>query len=106
KIMLADAKLSSLDARVFDVVTRAVDQGLVVDNGRISDLAGKSLSNGQFPLKHAEFPFQIVSGQLGMVDVSTESKEAGMSLTGMVDPTNRSAHEQENTLAGTQYRRS
>ena len=90
KIMLADAKLSSLDARVFDVVTRAVDQGLVVDNGRISDLAGKSLANGQFPLKHAEFPFQIVSGQLGMVDVSTESKEAGMSLTGMLDLTNGS----------------
>ena len=90
KIMLADAKLSSLDARVFDVVTRAVDQGLVVDNGRISDLAGKSLANGQFPLKHAEFPFQIVSGQLGMVDVSTESKEAGLSLTGMLDLTNGS----------------
>ena len=90
KIMLADAKLSGLDARVFDVVTRAVDQGLVVDNGRISDLAGKSLANGQFPLKHAEFPFQIVSGQLGLVDISTESKEAGLSVTGMLDLTNGS----------------
>jgi uncharacterized protein involved in outer membrane biogenesis len=90
KIMLADAKLSGLDARVFDVVTRAVDRGLVVDNGRISDLAGKSLANGQFPLKHAEFPFQIVSGQLGLVDISTESKEAGLSVTGMLDLTNGS----------------
>ena len=90
KAMLADARLFGLDARVFDVVTRAVDQGLVVDNGRISDLAGKSLANGQFALKHAEFPFQIVSGQLGMVDVSSESKEAGMSVTGMLDLTNGS----------------
>jgi large subunit ribosomal protein L24 len=90
KIMLADAKLSGLDARVFDVVTRAVDQGLVVDNGRISDLAGKSLANGQFPLKHAELPFQIVSGQLGLVDISTESKGAGLSVTGMLDLTNGS----------------
>ena len=90
KIVLADAKLFSLDARAFDVITRAVDQGLVVDNGRISDLAGKSLANGQFSLKHAEFPFQIASGQLGLADVSVESKEAGLSVTGMLDLTNGS----------------
>lgn len=90
KIVLADAKLFSLDARVFDVITRAVDRGLVVDNGRISDLAGKSLINGQFSLKHAEFPFQITSGQLGLADVSVENKEAGLSVTGMLDLTNGS----------------
>jgi hypothetical protein len=90
KIVLADAKLFSLDARVFDVITRAVDRGLVVDNGRISDLAGKSLTNGQFSLKHAEFPFQVASGQLGLADVSVESKEAGLSVTGMLDLTNGS----------------
>ena len=48
KIVLADGKIAGLDARVFDVITRAVDQGLVVDTGRISDLARKSLPNGQF----------------------------------------------------------
>jgi large subunit ribosomal protein L24 len=90
KIVLAGAKLFSLDARVFDVITRAVDRGLVVDNGRISDLAGKSLTNGQFSLKHAEFPFQITSGQLGLADVSVENKEAGLSVTGMLDLTNGS----------------
>jgi large subunit ribosomal protein L24 len=90
KIVLADAKLFSLDTRVFDVITRAVDRGLVVDNGRISDLAGKSLTNGQFTLKHAEFPFQVASGQLGLADVSVESKEAGLSVTGMLDLTNGS----------------
>jgi large subunit ribosomal protein L24 len=90
KIVLADAKLFNLDPRAFDVITRAVDQGLVVDNGRISDLAGKSLANGQFSVKHAEFPFQIASGQLALADVSVESKEAGLSVTGMLDLTNGS----------------
>jgi uncharacterized protein involved in outer membrane biogenesis len=90
KIVLTDAKLFSLDPRVFDVIARAVDQGLVIDNGRISDLAGKSLINGQFSLKHAEFPFQITSGQLGLADVSVASKEAGLSVTGMFDLTNGS----------------
>src|SRR5262249_34001383 len=84
---LTDAKLFSLDPRVFDVITRAVDQGFVVDNGRISDLAARSLINGQFSLKHAEFPFQIASGQLGLADVSLESKGAGLSVTGMLDLT-------------------
>ena len=90
KIVLTDAKLFSLDPRVFDVIARAVDQGLVIDNGRISDLAGKSLINGQFSLKHAEFPFQSTSGQLGLADVSVASKEAGLSVTGMFDLTNGS----------------
>jgi hypothetical protein len=90
KIALTDAKLFSLDPRVFNVISRAVDHGLVIDNGRISDLAGKSLINGQFFLKHAEFPFQITSGQLGLADVSVESKAAGLSVTGMIDLTNGS----------------
>jgi len=90
KIVLTDAKLFSLDPRVFGVIARAVDQGLVIDNGRISDLAGKSLINGQFSLKHAEFPFQSTSGQLGLADVSVESKEADLSVAGMFDLTNGS----------------
>jgi uncharacterized protein involved in outer membrane biogenesis len=90
KILLAVGKITGLDARVFDVITRAVDQGLVVDTGRISDLAGKSLANGQFSLKRAESALQITSGQLGLTDVSVESKDSGLSVTGTLDLTDGS----------------
>ena len=90
KIVLADGKIAGLDARVFDVITRAVDQGLVVDTGRISDLAGKSLPNGQFTLKRVESGLQITSGQLALSDASVEAKDSGLSVTGTLDLTDGS----------------
>lgn len=90
KIVLADGKIAGLDARVFDVITRAVDQGLVVDTGRISDLARKSLPNGQFILKRVESGLQINSGQLALSDASVEAKDSGLSVTGTLDLTDGS----------------
>ena len=52
-IVLTDSQVVGLDPRTFDAVTRAVDQGLPIETGRISDLVGKSLE-GQLSLKRAE----------------------------------------------------
>jgi len=90
KIMLADGQIAGLDPHVFDAVTRAVDQGLVIEPNRISDLVGKSLAGGRLPIKRAESVINIGSGQLRLGDVSVESKEATLSVAGTLDLTDGS----------------
>jgi uncharacterized protein involved in outer membrane biogenesis len=90
KIVLVDGRIASLDPRTFDAVTRAVDQGLVIEPGRISDLAGKSLEGGQLSLKRAESVLQIASGQIRLANVSVESKDAPLSVASTLDLTDGS----------------
>jgi hypothetical protein len=72
------------------VVTRAVDQGLIIDNGRISDLAAKSLDAGQLSVKRAESVLQIASGQVRLTSVSVDSKDAPLSAVSTLDLTDGS----------------
>ena len=87
KIVLADGRMVSLDPRAFDAVTRAVDQGLVIDGGRISDLAGKSLDSGQLSVKRAESELQIAAGQVRLATAAVQSKDASLSVAGTLDLT-------------------
>jgi uncharacterized protein involved in outer membrane biogenesis len=90
KAVLINGRIASLDPRAFDVVTRAVDQGLIIDNGRISDLAAKSLDAGQLSVKRAESVLQIASGQVRLTSVSVDSKDAPLSAVSTLDLTDGS----------------
>jgi len=90
KIVLANGQLAGLDPRAFDAVTRAVDQGLVVETARISDLVSKSLDAGSLTVKRAESTLSVASGQLRLNDVVIESKDAALSVTGAFDLTDGS----------------
>jgi large subunit ribosomal protein L24 len=90
RIVLVDGRIASLDPRAFDAVTRAVDQGLVIETGRISDLASKSLEGGQLSLKRAESVLQIAAGQIRLANVSVESKDAPLSVASTLDLTDGS----------------
>jgi uncharacterized protein involved in outer membrane biogenesis len=87
KAVLVNGRIANLDPRAFDAVTRAVDQGLIIDNGRISDLAAKSLEGGQLSLKRAESVLQIAAGQVRLTSVSVESKDAPLSVVSTLDLT-------------------
>ncbi|HXZ22959.1 MAG TPA: AsmA family protein [Pseudolabrys sp.] len=87
KISLADGQFAALDPRTFDVVTRAVDQGLVIEAGRISDLVGKSLNSGPLSVRRVESALSIATGQLRLNDAVVESKDAALSLAGTLDLT-------------------
>jgi len=89
KIVLVNGRIASLDPRAFDAVTRAVDQGLVIDAGRISDLAGKSLEGGQLSLKRGESILQIAAGQVRLANVSVDSN-APLSVASTLDLTDGS----------------
>jgi large subunit ribosomal protein L24 len=90
KILLSNGQIAGLDSRSFEVVTRAVDQGLPIDTGRISVLVGKSLDGGQLSLKRVESTVQVSAGQLRLGDVSAESKDAALSIAGTLDLTDGS----------------
>ena len=84
-IGLADAQFAGNDPRAFDVVARAVDQGLPIDNARIADLARRALESGQLPVKQARGTLTIAAGQVRLNTVSAESKDATLALSGNLD---------------------
>jgi len=90
KIDLTDAQLAGLDPRAFDAVTRAVDQGLAIDQARISDVVGKALASGRLTIKHAEGTIAVSAGQLRLSNVSADSKDAALSVAGHLDLTDGS----------------
>jgi large subunit ribosomal protein L24 len=90
KILLVDGQLAGLDPRTFDAVTRAVDQGLAVEPGRISDFVGKSLSGGPLSVKRVDAAMSVTAGQLRLNNVIVESKDAALSVTGTLDLTDGS----------------
>jgi large subunit ribosomal protein L24 len=90
KAVLVNGRIANLDPRAFDAVTRAVDQGLIIDSWRISDLATKSLEGGQLSLKRAESVLQIAAGQVRLTSVSVESKDAPLSVVSTLDLTDGS----------------
>jgi len=85
KIDLVDGQLAGLNPRAFDAATRAVDQGLVVETGRIADLVNKSLGGGTLSVKRIESALSFSSGQLRLSNTAVESKDAALSITGMLD---------------------
>jgi len=84
-IGLADGQLAGIDPRAFDVVARAVDQGLPIDNTRIADLSRRALESGQLPVKQAQGTLAIAAGQVRMNTVSIESKDATLAMSGNLD---------------------
>ena len=90
KIVLVDGQLAGLDPRTFDAVTRAVDQGLAVETGRISDLVGKALNGGPLSVKRVEAAMSVTASQLRLNNVIIESKDAALSVAGTLDLTDGS----------------
>jgi large subunit ribosomal protein L24 len=84
-IKLSDAKLSGLDPRAFDAVTRAVDQGISVEADRIADVVRKALASGRLSVEQAEGAFTVNAGQVRLSEVAALSKDARLSLSGNLD---------------------
>ena len=90
KISLNDAQFAGLDPRAFDAVTRAVDQGLPIDAGRISNVVSKALDSGQLSIKRAEGTIAISAGRMQLSNVTADAKDAVLSLYGNLDLTDGS----------------
>jgi large subunit ribosomal protein L24 len=87
KIELTDAQLAGLDPRTFDAVTRAVDQGLMIEQGRIADIVRKSISTGRLSVGRAESALTVSAGQIRFSKPAFDSKDAALSVAGAFDLT-------------------
>lgn len=87
KIELTDAQLAGLDPRTFDAVTRAVDQGLVIEQSHIADVVRKSISSGHLSVGRAESALTISAGQIRLRKTAFDSKDAALSVAGAFDLT-------------------
>ncbi|MFN3657114.1 MAG: AsmA-like C-terminal region-containing protein [Pseudolabrys sp.] len=85
KISLADGQLAALDPRAFETVTRAVDQGLVIDQTRIGDIVRRTLASGQLTIKRGEGVLAFNAGQVRLANVIAESRDADLALSGTLD---------------------
>jgi large subunit ribosomal protein L24 len=90
KFTLTDAQLAGLDPRAFGAVIHAVDQGLAVEAGRITELVRKALDSGQLSVKHAEGKLAVSAGQVRLGNVTAEGEDAKLSLAGALDLTDGS----------------
>jgi large subunit ribosomal protein L24 len=88
KIALNGAQFAGLDPRAFAAVTRAVDQGLAVEAGKIESLAGQALASGQLNVKSAEGQLAVSAGQIRLSDVKASGDGADLAMSGVFDLTN------------------
>jgi large subunit ribosomal protein L24 len=88
KIALSGGQFAGLDPRAFAAVTRAVDQGLPVDGGKIENLAGQALASGQLNVKTAEGQLAIGAGQIRLMDAKASGEGADLAMSGVFDLTN------------------
>ena len=87
KIELTDAQLAGLDPRTFDAVTRAVDQGLAIEQSRIAEVVRKSIGSGRLSVRRAESALTVSAGQIRLSKPAVDSKDAALSVVGAFDLT-------------------
>jgi uncharacterized protein involved in outer membrane biogenesis len=86
-IALRDGSIARFDPTAFDVVTRAVDQGLPIDTARIGDRMEAALAVGGLPVSLAQASITAAMGQLRLVDPVVQAKGAEFAPVGSVDLT-------------------
>jgi large subunit ribosomal protein L24 len=96
---LRDGSIARFDPVAFDIVTRAVDQGLPIDAMRIGDRMETALAISALPVSLAEGSIAAAMGQLRLVDPVVQVKGAELAPAGSIDLT-QSAIDARLTLSG------
>jgi large subunit ribosomal protein L24 len=84
---LRDGSIVRFDPAAFDIVSRAVDQGLPIDAMRIGERMEAALAISALPVGLAEGSIAASMGQLRLVDPVVHAKGAGLAPTGSIDLT-------------------
>jgi AsmA family/AsmA-like C-terminal region len=87
KLTLRDGSVARFDPAAFDVVTRAVDQGLPIDAARVGERMEAALAAGALPVELAEGSLNASLGQLRLGDLKVETKSTEFACAGSVDLT-------------------
>jgi large subunit ribosomal protein L24 len=84
-IALENLHLASLNPRVFDAVTRAVELGIPTDAERIRQFVMSSLDNGTLPAARASAVVTVKDGRARLGEVIVRASGAELAVTANVD---------------------
>jgi hypothetical protein len=84
-VSLARSQFASLNAKVFETATRAVDQGVALDMKKISEIATGALESGTLAVPSAEGVITIAHGQIRLTNLVTRAEGADLTVTGSLD---------------------
>jgi large subunit ribosomal protein L24 len=84
-IAVEDAQVAGLDAKAFDTVTRAADQGLSLDAAHIREVTERALDSGRLSLPRAEGAYTITAGQLRLRSMIAPGDRADLGLSAGID---------------------
>ena len=88
-VTLDNAQIAGLDPRAFDVVTRAVDQGVPIETARVSNIVGKALESGDLAVKHTKADLVVSAGQVRLNTTKAAAGDAAdLTMSGALDLTN------------------
>jgi large subunit ribosomal protein L24 len=87
-VTLDNAHIAGFDPRAFDVVTRAVDQGVPIETARVSDIVGNALESGDLAVKQTKADLVVSAGQVRLNTTKAAGDSADLTVSGALDLTN------------------
>jgi uncharacterized protein involved in outer membrane biogenesis len=84
-VSLSRAQFASLNAKVFETATKAVDQGVALDMKKIGEIASSALESGKLTVPSAEGVVTVADGQIRLTNLVTRAEGADLTMTGSVD---------------------
>jgi large subunit ribosomal protein L24 len=84
-VSISQAQFASLNAKVFEAASRAVDQGVALEMKKIGEVATGALETGTLSIASAEGVVTIANGQIRLTNLVTRAEGADLTVTGSVD---------------------
>lgn len=84
-VSLEQAQFAGLDPRAFEVATRAVDQGVALDTGKIKEAIIAGLDIARLIVPRVEGALAIDAGQIRWATLHAPADGAKLTMTGSVD---------------------
>jgi len=82
---LENGRVARLDPRAFEVVIRAVDQGLPIESNRLREKVDTALASGALAIACAEGAITIAAGQARLSNAMTGERGTELALNGRVN---------------------
>ncbi len=87
-LVLDQARIASLDPKMFAAAIQSVDQGLPIDAPRVREVANRGLDAGPLVVPHAEATLTIAAGVARIDMFKAQAEAADLAVTGSYDFSN------------------
>jgi uncharacterized protein involved in outer membrane biogenesis len=84
-ISFEDIELTGFDPQVFEVATRAADQGVDVDPARVTRVVGAALEHGRLRIARADGTLGITAGQVRLGGMLAKGDRADLAVNAHLD---------------------